>query len=191
MLFRLHNKRSASAEVIIDGRLEVSGQHIWLHGLTIQHVKQNRGWYNTLSGEKSSESIVITNCQLIGNWIVHTPEGAAKYFVADNTIRGVTHGEFQFTGEGVDFVEPDYAHENNRVWYNRCYNGMSGFSWQPMRGGPWYFFNNLNVGAYSNPLKVVRVFGPTVLANNTLLSKSYDAYAQQRLETCRCRGCDT
>ena len=210
---------AGDGEVIINGKLIVSGQHIWLHGLTIQNIDRDEDWYNTLHGDKSSESIVVTNCQLKGKWIVHTPDGAAKYFVADNYIEGETMGVFQFTGEGVDFgedagrcghavcfneftkaadavsygsgnidvynnyihdnvddfVEMDYAHENYRVWNNRCYNSMSGFSWQPMRGGPWYVFNNLAVGAYSNPLKVFQVSGPTVLVNNTILSKSFSA----------------
>ena len=210
-------RNAGDGEVIIDGQLRVSGQHIWLHGLTIQHVDGDEDWYNTLHGESSSESIVVTNCRLFGHWIVHTPEGAAKYFVADNYIQGITKGIFQYTGEGVDFgedagkcghavcfneftemadavsygsgnidvynnyihenvddfVEADYAHENFRIWNNRCYNAMSGFSWQPMRGGPWYLFNNLNVGAYQSPMKIIKVFGPTVLVGNTILSKSF------------------
>lgn len=70
-----------------------------------------------------------------------------------------------------DFVEPDYAHENYRVWNNRLYNSMCGFSFQPMRGGPWYFFNNINVGTYLHPLKIKSVTGPSVINGNTFLTK--------------------
>lgn len=71
-----------------------------------------------------------------------------------------------------DFVEPDYSHENYRVWNNKCYNSMCGFSFQPMRGGPWYLFNNVNVGTYLHPLKVKIITGPSVINGNTFLSKS-------------------
>ena len=71
-----------------------------------------------------------------------------------------------------DFIEPDYARENYRVWENRGYNSMCGFSFQPMKGGPWYFYNNINVGAYLHALKVKDVTGPTVLCGNTILTKS-------------------
>lgn len=32
-----------------------------------------------------------------------------------------------------DFIEPDYAAENYRLWNNCCYNSMCGFSWPATR----------------------------------------------------------
>ena len=71
-----------------------------------------------------------------------------------------------------DFIEPDYARRNYRLWSNRCYNTMCGFSFQPMKGGPWYIFDNINVGAYLHAFKVKRITGPTVICGNTILTKS-------------------
>jgi hypothetical protein len=71
-----------------------------------------------------------------------------------------------------DFIEPDYARRNYRLWSNRCYNSMCGFSFQPMKGGPWYMFDNVNVGAYLHAFKVKRITGPTVICGNTILTKS-------------------
>lgn len=71
-----------------------------------------------------------------------------------------------------DFIEPDYSLENYRLWDNRCYNSMCGFSFQPMKGGPWYVFNNLAVGNYLHALKVKDISGATVLYGNTMLTKS-------------------
>jgi len=71
-----------------------------------------------------------------------------------------------------DFIEPDYARENYRLWNNRCYNSMCGFSFQPMKGGPWYLFDNVNVGTYLHALKVKSITGPSVIAGNTFLTKS-------------------
>jgi len=71
-----------------------------------------------------------------------------------------------------DFIEPDYGYENYRLWNNRCYNSMCGFSFQPMKGGPWYIFHNVNVGAYLHALKVKDITGPTVIFGNTMLTKS-------------------
>ncbi len=71
-----------------------------------------------------------------------------------------------------DFVEPDYAYENYRIWNNRCYNSMCGFSFQPMKGGPWYMFRNVNVGTYLHAFKLKDITGPTVIAHNTVLTKS-------------------
>lgn len=70
-----------------------------------------------------------------------------------------------------DFVEPDYGFDNYRVWNNRCYNSMCGFSFQPLNGGPWYFFDNINVGAYLHPFKVKEVYGPSVICGNTVMTK--------------------
>lgn len=71
-----------------------------------------------------------------------------------------------------DFIEPDYSHENYRIWNNRCYNSMCGFSFQPMRGGPWYIFGNINVGAYLHAFKVKSISGPSLIYGNTILTKS-------------------
>jgi len=71
-----------------------------------------------------------------------------------------------------DFIEPDYARENYRLWNNRCYNSMCGFSFQPMKGGPWYIFDNVNVGTYLHALKVKDITGPAVICGNTMLTKS-------------------
>lgn len=71
-----------------------------------------------------------------------------------------------------DFIEPDYSHENYRIWNNCCYNSMCGFSFQPMKGGPWYIFNNVNVGAYLHAFKVKAITGPSVIYGNTILTKS-------------------
>ncbi len=71
-----------------------------------------------------------------------------------------------------DFIEPDYARENYRLWNNRCYNSMCGFSFQPMKGGPWYIFDNIDVGAYLHALKVKDITGPSVIVGNTMLTKS-------------------
>jgi hypothetical protein len=71
-----------------------------------------------------------------------------------------------------DCVEPDYARENYRVFENRCTNSMCGFSFQPMKGGPWYFCNNIVAGNYLHALKVKRISGWTVLAGNTMINKN-------------------
>jgi len=71
-----------------------------------------------------------------------------------------------------DFIEPDYGRENWRLWNNRCYNSMCGFSFQPMKGGPWYVFDNVNVGAYLHCLKVKEITGAAVVTGNTFLTKS-------------------
>jgi len=71
-----------------------------------------------------------------------------------------------------DFIEPDYARENYRLWDNRCYNSMCGFSFQPMKGGPWYIFGNLDVGTYLHALKVKDITGPSVIVGNTMLTKT-------------------
>ena len=71
-----------------------------------------------------------------------------------------------------DFIEPDYARENYRLWSNRCYNSMCGFSFQPMKGGPWYIFDNVNVGAYLHALKVKDITGASMIVGNTMLTKS-------------------
>ncbi len=74
-----------------------------------------------------------------------------------------------------DCVEPDYAHENYRVWENRCYNSMCGLSFQPMKGGPWYFYNNIVAGNYLHALKVKKITGWTVLAGNTIIGHNPSA----------------
>jgi hypothetical protein len=71
-----------------------------------------------------------------------------------------------------DFIEPDYAYENYRLWNNRCYNTMCGFSFQPIYSGPWYIFDNINVGAYLHALKVKEIYGCSVIVGNTFMSKS-------------------
>jgi hypothetical protein len=71
-----------------------------------------------------------------------------------------------------DFLEPDYSRENYRLWDNLCFNSMCGVSFQPMKGGPWYVFNNVLVGNYLHALKVKQITGPTVIYGNTMLTKS-------------------
>jgi len=96
-----------------------------------------------------------------------------------DTADGVSYGRgdidvySNFIHETVDdFIEPDYAAENYRLWDNRCYNSMCGFSWQPMKGGPWYIFNNVNVGAYLHCFKLKTVTGATVVCGNTIITKT-------------------
>jgi hypothetical protein len=71
-----------------------------------------------------------------------------------------------------DCIEPDYARENYRVWSNLCYNSMCGFSFQPMKGGPWYFYDNIDAGSYLHALKVKRITGWTVLVGNTIVGRN-------------------
>jgi hypothetical protein len=49
---------------------------------------------------------------------------------------------------------------------------MCGFSFQPMKGGPWYIFHNVNAGTYLHALKVKRITGPSVIYGNTFVSKT-------------------
>ena len=110
-------------------------------------------------------------------------QGACGHAVCFNEITdtadGVSYGRgdidvySNFIHETVDdMIEPDYGAENYRLWDNRCYNSMCGFSWQPMKGGPWYIFNNVNVGAYLHCFKLKDVTGPTVVYGNTIITKS-------------------
>jgi len=199
---------AGDGEVVIDGRVEVRADYVWLNGLTIRHPQ------NAVQG--SHKGVCITNCRIRSHYAIHTGRGGENYFIADNVLIGDRQGRFSFGGEGVDFggdkgecghavcfneitdfadgvsygrgdtdvysnyihetvddfIEPDYARRNYRLWNNRCYNSMCGFSFQPMKGGPWYIFDNVNVGAYLHALKVKRITGATVLCGNTMLTKS-------------------
>jgi hypothetical protein len=104
---------------------------------------------------------------------------AVCYNEISDTADGVSYGGANIDVYGNyihetvdDCVEPDYARQNYRVFENRCYNSMCGFSFQPMKGGPWYFYNNIVAGNYLHALKVKRITGSTVLAGNTILGHS-------------------
>jgi hypothetical protein len=201
-------KAAGDGEVVIDGRIEIRANYVWLDGLTVR-AKQN-----AIQG--SHKGVCITRCRLTAHYAIHTGRGGENYFIADNVLTGDAAGKFSFSGEGVDFgsdrgqcghavcfneltefadgvsygrgdidvygnyihetvddfVEPDYARANYRVWDNRCYNSMCGFSFQPMKGGPWYFLHNVNVGTYLHALKVKSITGPSVICGNTMLTKS-------------------
>ncbi|KKL67139.1 hypothetical protein LCGC14_2137970, partial [marine sediment metagenome] len=201
-------KAAGDGEVIINSRIEIRANYVWLHGLTIRDPR------NAIQG--SHKGICITNCRITSHYAIHTGGGAENYFIADNRLTGDAKGKFSFGGEGVDFgsdrgacghavcfnemtdfadgvsygrgdidvynnyihetvddfIEPDYARENYRLWNNRCYNSMCGFSWQPQKGGPWYMFNNINVGTYLHAFKVKDITGPTVIYGNTILTKT-------------------
>jgi len=200
-------KAARPGEVVIEGRIRILADYVWLHGLTV------RDPVKTIEG--SRKGVCITNCRLSGHYTIHTPGGAENYFIADNVLTGDAGGKFTFSGEGVDFgsdrggghavcfnemtdfadgvsyggdnidvynnyihetvddfIEPDYSRANYRAWNNACYNSMCGFSFQPMKGGPWYYFGNLNVGTYLHAFKVKKVTGWSVIYGNTILSKS-------------------
>jgi hypothetical protein len=201
-------KAAAPGQVIIEGRITVRADYVWLHGLTIRDPK------NAIQGR--NKGVCITACRISAHYGIHTGSGGENYFIADNVIHGDAAGKASFGGEGVDFgggrgrcghavcfneitdvadgvsygygnidvynnyihevvddfIEPDYAHENYRIWNNRCYNAVCGFSFQPMRGGPWYMFGNLNVGAYLHAFKVKSIGGTAVICGNTVLTKS-------------------
>ena len=227
-------KAARTGDVIIEGKLEIKADWVWLHGLVLRDkpaapasqqaagsAAQTRSAEDetdrqmTKAIEGTGNNVCITNCDLRAHYTIHTPQGAENWLVADNTLTGDAGGKFSFDGEGVDFgsdkggghavcyneitdtadgvsygggnidvygnyihetvddcVEPDYARENYRVFENRCYNSMCGFSFQPMKGGPWYFYNNINAGSFLHALKVKKITGFTVLAGNTILNKN-------------------
>ena len=201
-------KAAKEGKVVINSRIEIRADYVWLHGLTIRDPR------NAIQG--SHKGICITRCRITSHYAIHTGRGGENYFIADNYLHGDANGHFTFSGEGVDFgagrgacghavcfneltdfadgisygrgdidvynnyihetvddfIEPDYAYENYRLWNNLCFNSMCGFSFQPMHGGPWYIFNNVNVGAYLHALKVKHITGPSVIVANTFLTKS-------------------
>jgi hypothetical protein len=201
-------RAAPGGQVVIEGRVTIRADYVWLHGLTI------RGGRNAVQG--SHKGVCITNCRIFAHYAIHTGRGGENYFIADNDLHGDADGRFTMSGEGVDFgpgrgacghavcfneftdfadgvsygrgdidvhnnyfheilddfVEPDYAAENYRVWNNHCCNAMCAFSWQPMRGGPWYVFNNVSVGAYLHSFKVRSISGPSVIYGNSILTKS-------------------
>jgi len=200
-------RAAGDGEVVIDGRIEIRADYVWLHGLTIRDAK------NAIQG--SHKGVCITDCRIESHYAIHTGRGGENYFIADNRLIGDANGLFSFSGEGVDFgsdrgkcghavcfneisdfadgvsygrgdidvynnyihetvddfIEPDYARENYRLWNNRCYNSMCGFSFQPMKGGPWYMFDNVNVGTYLHALKIKSITGASVIVGNTMLTK--------------------
>lgn len=70
-----------------------------------------------------------------------------------------------------DQIEPDYAYDNYRVWGNRGRTGLTGLSFQPLNGGPWYFFRNQisGNGSYIFKIKDNDGRGPCVFLNNTFI----------------------
>jgi len=79
-----------------------------------------------------------------------------------------------------DFLEPDGVWDNYRFWENLGYEiGTSGISFQPMHGGPWYFFRNQIAGLYhksylrpanqGQPFKV-RSGGVKFVVGNTIVA---------------------
>ncbi|MCK6473949.1 MAG: hypothetical protein L6R28_19685 [Planctomycetes bacterium] len=78
-----------------------------------------------------------------------------------------------------DNIEPDYAYDNYRVWGNNGRTGLVGFSFQPLNGGPWYFFENQMTGngSYIFKIKDDDGRGPCVWVNNTFVqTKNYSRY---------------
>lgn len=70
-----------------------------------------------------------------------------------------------------DQIEPDYAYDNYRVWNNRGRTGLTGLSFQPFNGGPWYFFRNQisGNGSYVFKIKDNDGRGPMIFLNNTFI----------------------
>lgn len=68
-----------------------------------------------------------------------------------------------------DGIETDYADFNVRVWGNRVRNVAHGFTAQPIRGGPVYFFRNVVYNCTYSPFKLHNHTSGVVIFHNTSL----------------------
>ena len=94
------------------------------------------------------------------SWVADgTSYGSGDIDICNNLIHDVTD----------DFIEPDYGHDNYRVWHNRCWMGHNALSFQPINGGPWYIFGNQLTGMNPHVFKIRSGSGPRVIAGNTFI----------------------
>jgi hypothetical protein len=83
-----------------------------------------------------------------------------------------------------DFIEPDYAWDNYRIWENFGWaGGPSGISFQPMKGGPWYVMRNQITGTTYNPFKLRTGSGPKYIVGNTIVSVRATQGLEQLMQT--------
>jgi hypothetical protein len=97
------------------------------------------------------------------NQILYTADGVSY---GDNNI-DVYNNEISHNSD--DNIEPDYAYDNYRVFHNRCWGAVSGVSFQPFNGGPWYIFGNQISGNGRHILKLKEGEGPLIFVGNTLV----------------------
>jgi hypothetical protein len=111
-----------------------------------------------------------------GNCVVHRETGHVTAFNdIFNASDAVDDGERNMDIHNnlihdiVDDCLPlDRAWDNYRVWENLCASTRSGFSFQPINGGPWYIFRNQVSGTFEVVFKMRGVFGAKVIVGNTL-----------------------
>lgn len=166
--------------------IEGTGDNVCITGCNLQahyciHTPAGaRDWFiadNTITGDAGGRF------RLDGEGVDFGADRGSGHAVCYNEITDAADG-ISYGGENIDVygnyihetvddcIEPDYARQNYRVFENRCYNSMCGLSFQPMKGGPWYFHNNIVAGNYLHALKVKRITGWTVLAGNTFIGHS-------------------
>lgn len=66
-----------------------------------------------------------------------------------------------------DHIETDYGSHNIRVYRNRCFNGHTALSAQPLYGGPVYFFRNELYGITALCYKLHNWPSGIIIAHNT------------------------
>ena len=110
-------------------------------GIELNHTSGHVVAYNRISNVADGISYPNTNVDIYGNDIFNTSD---------------------------DGIEPDYGHNNIRIWNNRLHNTGRGISLQPINGGPWYFIRN-QIAGMTDVLKLRFYPGCFVLAHNTLV----------------------
>ena len=129
---------------------------------------------NVLIGNKRTDK---TTSYMSGEGVEFAGRGHVAAFndiswVADGTSYG--NGDIDVCNNRIhdttdDFIEPDYGHDNYRVWHNRCWMGHNALSFQPINGGPWYIIGNQFTGMRPHVFKVRSGSGPRVIAGNTFI----------------------
>lgn len=158
-----------SADVVVS-RCRVEGAHYCVSAYGADWTVID----NVLTGNKQTDK---TTSYMSGEGVEFAGRGHVAAFndiswVADGTSYGsgdidVCNNRIHHTTD--DFIEPDYAHDNYRVWHNRCWMGHNALSFQPINGGPWYIFGNQLTGMNPHVFKIRSGSGRRVIAGNTLI----------------------
>lgn len=110
-------KAARQGEVVIEGRVEIRADHVWLHGLVLRDKAttiEGRGQFNC-----------ITHCRMTAHYTIHMPEGAQNWFIADNRLTGDAGGRFSFGGEGVDLGAQERRGGGLGGGHAVCYNEIT------------------------------------------------------------------
>lgn len=147
--------RGARHENVFVSGNEMAGPLNWAEGRSEDHygvilvgtghvVRYNRihGVYDAVQLGGDCDTVITSNCDLYGNEL------------------------YDCTDDGVEF---DASRHNIRCFDNRITNVLTGFSCQPVYGGPVYMLRNVVYNWQLKPLKFHVVPTGMIVVNNTLV----------------------